>query len=100
MNTTLKKYEQRNSLKKEKDFFFLTYLTTILYAIVQLCQGSDMDRDAQFTSRWYGHPKPDSNEIYTRPTRIKHEKCLHKKGVSRVPCSFQAGALLSQQKQF
>ena len=23
-----------------------------------------------------------------------------KKGVSRVPCSFQAGALLSQQKQF
>ena len=62
------------------------------YATVQPYQGMAMVQDAQLTSWWHDYPKPDFNEIYTQPTRIKHENCSHKKGVSRAPCSFQAGA--------
>ena len=36
---------------------------------------------------------------FTYPTRINHEKRSDKKKVSHTPCSFQAGALFSQQKQ-
>ena len=45
------------------------------YAIVQPCQGTATVQVAQFMSWWHVYPKPDSNEIYTHPTRIKHENC-------------------------
>ena len=56
-------------------------------------------QDAQFTSWWHGYPKPDSNKIYTHPTQISIKSVNKEKQFSCAPYSFQAGALLSQQKQ-
>ena len=89
----------KKSLVILKEKICFNHLTTISYAIVQPCLGTATIQDAQFTSWWHEYPKPDFNEINTHPTRIKHGYCSHKKGVSRALCSFQAGALLSQQKQ-
>ena len=45
------------------------------YTIIQPCQGSATVQDVQFMLWWHGYQKPDSNKIYTLPTRIKHKKC-------------------------
>ena len=62
-------------------------------AIIQPCQDLATVLDAQFTSGWHDHPKPDSNEIYGHPTEsnmksvnIKKEFHVHHAVFRLVPC--------------
>ena len=59
----------------EKTNLFQPFNDNVTHTIVQPFQGSAIVQDAQFTSWWHGYPKPDSNEIYTQLTGIKHENC-------------------------
>ena len=74
MNTVLKNKDNEIHCNFGKNQIHFNHLT-ISYAIVQPCQGTATVHDSHFTSWWHDYPKPDSNEMYTIPIRIKHETC-------------------------